>query len=82
MPGGPWRFHAAVVLALLAATPRFSTVLLAVARARSPGTDERPMFGPVISRVWRLPRGSALAATVVATRTSTGVPRRDRAVNP
>ena len=66
MPGGPWRFRVAVVLALVACHAALFYGIAHTRAARSPGTGGRPMFGPVISRVWQPPRGSALAARAPA----------------
>ena len=61
MPGGPWRFRAGVVLALVACHAALFYAIAHTRAARSSGTGH-PMFGPVVSQVWRPPRGSALAA--------------------
>jgi hypothetical protein len=60
--GGPWRFRVAVVLALVACHTALFYGIARTRAARGSGTDERPMFGPVISHLWQPPRGSVLAA--------------------
>ena len=78
MPRGPWRFRVAVVLTLVACHAALFYGIARTRAARGSGTDERPMFGPVISRIWQPPRGSVLAARAPAPRvedTSTSPPR-------
>ncbi len=62
MATGPWRFRAAIVLVLIAGHAALFYGIARPRATRSSNTGGTPMFGPVVSQVWRAPRGSALAA--------------------
>ena len=57
-----WRFPAAVVLVIIVCHVALFCGIARTRAARTSSTGGLPMFGPVVSDVWRTPHGSALAA--------------------